>query len=247
MFSLRLALKYLLPKKKSLTTALISLLSLTVISLVVWLVVVFLSVTAGIEKSWLTKLTTVHGPIRIYPTKSYYNSYYYQIDAQSANSSYSHKTIEEKLQSRVVNPYKRDIDPELPRHFPQNKDQDLVQKLYQVLEELALQIPHFHYQDYELSGAMLRLFPSCAQSSLQRKTMITQLSYLVSSPEKNPYFHHLLQAPTTTDLNHLLFQLKQSRNLAAIKSFFFHIDLESVYVFSKKCISIAALSEGNYP
>ena len=60
--------------------------SVLVISLVVWLVLVFLSVTAGIERNWLQKLTALHAPIRLSPTEEYYGSYFYQIDAVSAAS-----------------------------------------------------------------------------------------------------------------------------------------------------------------
>ena len=87
MFELRIALKYLLPKRKSLSTALVSLMSVAVISLVVWLVLVFLSVTAGIEKTWLSKLTSLYAPLRISPTENYYRSYFYQIDGLAASAA----------------------------------------------------------------------------------------------------------------------------------------------------------------
>ena len=60
--------------------------SVFVISLVVWLVLVFLSITSGIEKNWLSKLTSLHAPIRISPTEEYYQSYYYNIDSISSKS-----------------------------------------------------------------------------------------------------------------------------------------------------------------
>ncbi|HAB98569.1 MAG TPA: hypothetical protein DCE71_01950 [Parachlamydiales bacterium] len=68
MFEWQIALKYLIPKRKSLSTALISMMSVFVISLVVWLVLVFLSVTKGIEQNWLNKLTSLYAPLRISPT-----------------------------------------------------------------------------------------------------------------------------------------------------------------------------------
>ena len=76
MYEFFLAFKYLIPKKRSLSTALISIMSIFVISLIVWLVLVFLSVTSAIEKNWLKKLTSLNAPIRITPKDEYYMSYY---------------------------------------------------------------------------------------------------------------------------------------------------------------------------
>ncbi|MCX6989569.1 MAG: ABC transporter permease, partial [Chlamydiae bacterium] len=77
MFELSVALKYLVPKKKQLSVTLIASMSVGVISLVVWLVLVFLSVTEGMEKNWLKKLTDLNAPLKITPTKKYFSSYYY--------------------------------------------------------------------------------------------------------------------------------------------------------------------------
>src|SRR5277367_6791475 len=99
MFELSVALKYLIPRRKQLSVSLIAFLSVGVISLVVWLVLVFLSVTEGIEKNWLSKLTALNAPIRITPTEHYYSSYYYLIDGCSAGSQFSHKNIAEKALS----------------------------------------------------------------------------------------------------------------------------------------------------
>src|SRR5271163_1035545 len=99
MFELSVALKYLIPRRKQLSVSLIALLSVAVISLVVWLVLVFLSVTEGIERNWLQKLTTLNAPLRITPTHHYFTSYYYQIDGVSSHSQYALKTIAEKLQA----------------------------------------------------------------------------------------------------------------------------------------------------
>src|ERR1700691_5598023 len=99
MFEFSVAKKYLIPKKKQLSVSLIALMSVGVISLVVWLVLVFLSVTQGIEKSWLEKLTTLNAPLRITPTHSYFSSYYYNVDSISQRSSYTHKTIGEKAKT----------------------------------------------------------------------------------------------------------------------------------------------------
>ncbi|MCP5507549.1 MAG: ABC transporter permease, partial [Chlamydiales bacterium] len=86
MFELSVALKYLTPRWKQLSVSIISLISILVISLVVWLIVVFFSVAYGLEKGWTHKLIAMTAPVRITPTEDYYHSYYYQIDSISANS-----------------------------------------------------------------------------------------------------------------------------------------------------------------
>ena len=49
MFEVSVAFKYLIPRKKHLSVTLIAMMSVGVISLIVWLLLVFLSVTSGIE------------------------------------------------------------------------------------------------------------------------------------------------------------------------------------------------------
>lgn len=180
MFEFSVAFRYLVPRKKALSTALISLMSILVISLVVWLVVVFLSVTAGIEKGWLSKLTTLHAPIRISPTEEYYKSYYYQIDSLSAASQYTLKTIGEKANSAITDPYSADLDAEIPFFWPRQETIDPVKTAFQELSQLGAP-----FQDYEISGALLRIHRTGG-------AIISQMSYLLSYPDKNPKFPSLL-------------------------------------------------------
>ena len=180
MFEFSIAFKYLVPRKRSLSTALISLMSVLVISLVVWLVIVFLSVTTGIEKNWLNRLTTLHAPIRITPTEAYYKSYYYQIDGLAAASHYTLKTIGEKAESLVSDPYAADVDPEVP--FPRTPSDrlDPVKTAFKELSTLGLP-----FQDYEISGALLRI-------NRGGGSIVSQMSYLLSYPDKNPHFASLI-------------------------------------------------------
>lgn len=180
MFELAVAFKYLIPRRKSLSTALISFLSVFVISLVVWLVLVFLSVTAGIEKNWLNKLTSLHAPIRISPTDAYYRSYYYQIDSLAAASHYSLKTIGEKGESALSDPYAADADVEIPPLWPKKEATDLVKTAFHELAVLGLT-----YQDYEISSALLRL-------NRPGGSVLSQMSYLLSYPTQNPKFPSLI-------------------------------------------------------
>ena len=114
MFELSVALKYLTPRWRQLSVSIISLISILVISLVVWLIVVFFSVTNGLEKGWIQKLTALTAPVRVTPTQAYYDSYYYQVDGISANSDYTLKSLSEKLQASETDPYDPNMDEEAP-------------------------------------------------------------------------------------------------------------------------------------
>ncbi len=207
MFEFALVKKYLSFKKSQLSVSLISLMSILVISVVVWLVLVFLSVTEGIERNWTQKLTALNGPIRIQPTENYFSSYYYQIDQYAQESNYSFKNIRQKAVSPHPDPYDYERDEELPSSFPKpQKEQngslkDPVKKAYQILEQLQKKISGFAFQDYELSGALLRLQISTDAISHQ---FLTQVSYLVSFTDQNPNIQSLLIHPQAKELNHLL-------------------------------------------
>jgi ABC-type lipoprotein release transport system permease subunit len=154
--------------------------SIFVISLVVWLVIVFLSVTTGIEKNWLKKLTSFHAPLRISPTDQYFNSYYYRIDGLSASSNYTLKTIGEKAIAPLTDPYSETVDVELPSFWPPKESLDPVKIALSELSSLGLT-----FQDYEMSGALLRLHRGGG-------TVISQMSFLLSTPEENPHFKSLI-------------------------------------------------------
>lgn len=160
--------------------------SILVISLVVWLVLIFLSVTAGIEKNWLKKLTSLHAPLRISPTPDYTTSYFYQIDGLSAASHYTYKTIGEKALTALSDPYSVELDSELPPYWSKadrldnGQLRDPVKIAYRELDNL-----HLTYQDYEISGALLRLHR-------EGGGILSQMSYLLSLPEQNPQFPSLI-------------------------------------------------------
>src|ERR1700757_4002620 len=105
MFELSIALKYLIPRRKQLSVSLIALMSVIVISVVVWLILIFLSVTEGIEKNWLSKLTALNAPLRITPTEKYYSSYYYLVDRESSASHFTSKNIAQKASSPSSDPF----------------------------------------------------------------------------------------------------------------------------------------------
>lgn len=203
MFELFVALRYLVPRRAHLSVSLIAGLSVVVISLIVWLTVVFLSVTEGIEGTWLKNLTTLNAPIRIHPTQHYYNSYYYQIDALSSASDYTYKTISQKQATSQTDPYQPDQDASLPLYFPlpekgpHGGPRDPVKELFSLLEGMKGIV----YQDFELSGALMRLQLSKEDGS---QGYLTQVSYVASTPDAAPDFASLLIPPSPQDLKHLL-------------------------------------------
>ena len=190
MFELSVARKYLLPRRRQLSVSIISIISILVISLVVWLIVVFFSVTDGLEKSWIQKLTALTAPIRVTPTDAYYHSYYYQIDAISNASGYNNKTIKEKLENLDSDPYDPDMDEEIPIYWPgadrdhSGKLKNLVKLAYQSINEVKG--TPAKAQDFELTGSHLHLklirdhspseqnsaYPSSTRSSLTLPTFL---------------------------------------------------------------------------
>lgn len=218
-YEFTIAFKYLIPKRKSLSTSLISLMSVFVISLVVWLILVFLSVTAGIEKNWIYKLTALNAPLRILPTNSYHSSYYYQIDRISSKSNFACKTISEKACSEFLDPYLPGEDMEIPHFWPKpemNKGKriDIVKELYSILKKRNDLI----FDDFELSGALMKLdlFRTMKSENLyldeERISSLSQMSYILSLAGKNPNLSSLNVEITPNDLNNLLTYIERTNN-----------------------------------
>lgn len=211
MFEAAFIKKYLTPKRKQLSSSLIALLSIGVITVVVWLVVLFLSVTEGIEKSWLDKLTSLNAPVRIKPTEAYFASYYYNVDRYSAASHYLSKSLGQKARALLSDPHDSSFDESLPLEIP--KPERLANgQLLDPVKELTggLSALGLNYQDVEMSGALLRLDLIRKEPGnlhpAEMKSQLTNVSYLASFPSKNPALSELLVAPTVGDLNNLLHQ-----------------------------------------
>ena len=158
MFELSIAFKYLRPRRRQLSVSIIALLSVLVISLVVWLVVVFLSVMRGVENRWVETLTSLNAPIRLTPTEAYFDSYYYNIDAYSSESDFRHKTVREKLFAESSDPYDPTLDAELPAEFPfpdlahDQTLRDPIKGAFSTLEGMGLEA-----REFEVGLANLRL------------------------------------------------------------------------------------------
>lgn len=217
MFELSVACKYLIPRRRQLSVSIISLISTLVIALVVWLIVVFFSVTDGLEKNWVQKLTALTAPVRITPTDAYYNSYYYLIDSISDTSNYSHKTITEKRESTVADPYNPEIDQEIPPYWPLpdlNSDgglKDPVKLVYSALDQIQ-DVPGLHGQEFELTAThiqlrLLRQAPVLHGSNVFGGTTQSALSYpayLGNFEGDNPHLEKILLPIEKQDLNNFL-------------------------------------------
>lgn len=216
MFEFFIAKKYLIPKKNQLSVSLIAVMSVMVISLVVWLVLIFLSITEGIEKTWLKKLTDLNAPLRITPTPAYYGSYYHLIDSLSLASNYTSKSLREKRFAHLTDPYDTEEDAALPEGFPKpdlTEDfqvKDLVKELYVSIGELKKEHSDLVISDFEATGVLLKLRlirPQLSESmsSLDNQSFLTQMTYIAPLTPESSYLHNLLLKPTTDDIEHLLY------------------------------------------
>lgn len=217
MFELSVACKYLIPRRRQLSVSIISLISVLVITLVVWLIVVFFSVTDGLEKNWIHKLTALTAPVRITPTDAYYNSYYYQVDSLSENSGYSYKTIREKKESPLDDPYNPDYDEEIPSHWPtpdRQPDGSLknpVHLAYASIDELQ-GISGLKAQDFELTAGhiRIRLLRDMAVMHAHNlyggttQSYLAYPSYLGNFESDNPHLGQTLLPLEAKDLNNYL-------------------------------------------
>lgn len=202
MFELSVAFKYLMPRWRQLSVSIISLISILVIALVVWLIVVFFSVTHGLEKSWIQKLIALTAPIRITPTEAYYRSYYYQVDQHSAASNYASKSILEKLNVSQTDPYNPEFDGELPAGMPKpDRDgnghvKDLVKEVFQVTSSIP-QITEA--SEFEMTMATLSL--QMVREAYQDASTISQAIYLGSYDQANNTISESLIPITKDDIN----------------------------------------------
>lgn len=180
-FELAVAFKYLIPRKKHFSASVISLLSIGIVALVVWLSIVFLSVMKGIETKWTKDMVFLSSPIKITPSEDYLNSYYYQIDSVSLTSGYQSKTLKQKLLSEITDPYNPQIDYELPDDFPlrsfsQEKEcRDLVKDSWRTFLNICTKY-HGTLSIYQTGVANFNFI----QNSLDKMNYVGLFAYLMS-------------------------------------------------------------------
>ncbi len=211
MFELSVAGKYLIPRWRQLSVSIISLVSILVIALVVWLIVVFFSVKDGLENSWVDKIIALTAPIRVTPTDKYYASYYHQIDTISARADYTAKTIGEKLNAAAADPYDPTTDEELPAHWPlPDRDahgqlKDLVKQVQQSASSLATP-KNLKVSDFEttVANVRLRLLRHMAGTNQQSQQFLDHAAYIGSFDADTPALTKALLPLTLEDFTNLL-------------------------------------------
>ncbi len=218
MFEFSVACKYLIPRRRQLSVSIISLISILVISLVVWLIVVFFSVTDGLEKNWVQKLTALTAPVRITPTPAYYSSYYYQVDSLSDASAYSLKTIQEKNESEVTDPYDPEYDQEVPSFWPEadldakGNLKDLVQLAYASVDEIkGAKARSFELTASHINLHLQRKVPVIHPTNFYGTSTQSSLSYpayLGNFIDDNPLLKQTLLPIRAEDANNYLASLE---------------------------------------
>ncbi|MBJ7450182.1 MAG: ABC transporter permease [Parachlamydiales bacterium] len=215
-FELAIALKYLIPKRRHLAASMIGFVSTLVISLVVWLVLVFLSVTEGMEKNWIDKIVALNAPLRVEPTDEYFSSYYYRIDAMSASSEYRSKTLYEKVNTSIVDPYNVDEDLELPIDFPPpdlNKDGTPLNIALEAKNAiLSIQDKTLKVSDYEVALGQLRL--RMLRPLQGTENFVTQASYLTAIDSRVAPIDRLEIKPNFKDLQNTLLMLPFAESIS---------------------------------
>ena len=187
MFELKTIFRYIIPKKGEISSSLMSFISLFIITLVTWLSLVFLSIADGIEKGWIHKLTSIHGPLKILPTESYHASYYNKIDLYKYDSNYRTLSLKEKKNSPSPIEINASIDEELPEEFPkphldsEGKPLDLVKKVFSILDQLKKENILEMAEEYEITGAMMRL--KVFSQKEHGYNLISQASFIMSYDE----------------------------------------------------------------
>lgn len=211
MFELSIAYKYLLPKRRQLSVSIISLISICVISLVIWLILVFFSVTRGLEKGWVEKLISLTAPVRVVPTQSYFDSYYYQIDHISSASDYAFRSIGEKIKALNADPYNPRVDEELPVNFAKRdldengNQKDLVKLAFSAIESLK-GFDGLSASEYEVTGAnmRLRLIRGMQGAGSLTQAFLSQAVYIGSLEEGNQSLQKTLLPLSQADLRNML-------------------------------------------
>jgi len=215
MYEFKVAAKYLMPRWKQLSVSIISLVSVLVIAAVVWLIVVFFSVTAGLTNSWVDKLIALTAPVRVTPTPYYHQSFYYLVDGISSASDYTLKTIGEKRNASISNPYDPDYDEEppltwkKPDYLPDGSLRDPVQGAFAAIQSIQ-NIPGLTANDYEMTVGnlhlqLLRQNPNNRSFAGEyERNSLTQSSYLGSFDPQNPKLLQALATTSAADLTNLL-------------------------------------------
>ncbi len=101
-FEISTALSYVLPKKHHFYIGFIGLLASFAISAIVWVILVFFSVTGRFEERWSEKIELLLGPLQIKPTEKYFVLPESRLDEFSFEAGYAHRRLAALQQNRQV-------------------------------------------------------------------------------------------------------------------------------------------------
>lgn len=167
------------------------------------------------EKAWLKKLTSLNAPIKITPTETYKRSYYHLVDTVSSASEFTTKSLNEKLHAARSDPYEPDEDPAIPAYWPapdNNLDgslKDPVKIAFSIFDSMKKKDSSFTADDFEATGVLIKLKlirPSLLDyGNSYEQSFLSQMCYAASFSESSSYLHSLIQAPSKSDIQHLLY------------------------------------------
>ena len=202
MYELSVAYRYLLPRLREISVSVISLISVFVIALVVWLIIVFFSATEGLEKRWTERLVAITGPARLTPNDAYFSSYYHLIDSASSASHFRSKSLQEKLQATDSDPYNPLEDPPLSPLFPQkelNAKGEMLDIMHTAYTAIT-SIPGVECAPFETAFATIKIQISKHMTGSVLQELITQPSYIINWDEQNLRMKEAL-LPTHSNLS----------------------------------------------
>lgn len=178
-FELRIACSYLMPTRRNWSRSLLSLLSIFVVSSVVWLAMVFLSVSSGLQNLWIKKLIAIDAPIRIRPTDHYFRSYFHNIDSLSLKSNFKSKSLWEKAESKI-DPHNFEIDGPLPNDLPPPQLDTLgqLQNPVKALFESLEQLPNLRVADGTTAYSNCIIDVEKANDEIEQKRSYHQMSLI---------------------------------------------------------------------
>lgn len=201
MFEIAVATQYLFPRWRRLSLSIISLIALLVVTLVVWLILSFFSVTTSLERGWMEKLITLASPIRVVPTEAYFRSSYYLLDTISSEADFSPRTLQEKVADGKIL-YNPAIDPEPPSEWPPLEG-NLLQSLFSSIEIIKEEVPDLKASFYEVASVSLKLQIKRHVKEEVEESVLSQTLWALSFDDKNEAFEKTLLPPSLSDVAHL--------------------------------------------
>jgi len=193
MFEIDVAKQYLFPRWRRLSLSIISLIALLVITLVVWLILAFFSVTTSLERGWMEKLITLSAPVRVAPTEDYFRSDYYLLDTLSHKADYTTRTLRERTKQPETL-YDAAIDEPAAADWIRT-DKDLLAMLYSALDELKKEVADFETGFYEVASVGLKLNMKRFVDGEWVESALSHNLYALSHDKNNPNLSKIMLLP----------------------------------------------------